>query len=242
MPTVEELVSDLERRSLSYVPGPEIFESIPTHTIVPIIGPFAVGKTEVIWEIDANIEDFGRTKGFTTRPRRPDGEPADNYYWRNHDVEDLTRIRNQVRDRKLVQFAVHPETGHVYGTGDASYKTPHVVIDTLASAAESMNKLPFEVVEIGLVTPPNQWERQVFGRSQIMSEKELDQRLKEAAFSLRWLLDQGTRYNWVVNYRDQVPETAKEIAGIVVGECAPNPLSRHVGELLLDTVNELMAA
>ncbi|HVV67347.1 MAG TPA: hypothetical protein VHB72_04785 [Candidatus Saccharimonadales bacterium] len=234
--TVEAL-----RKSLAnYMPSEEVCAELATVTMVPIVGPLAVGKSTCMEMVRALDNDFGRVQSFTTRDRR-EGEAEDEYRWRGHTQEAVDAIAEEVREGQLVQCVVHPTTGVVYGSDLSDFSHSYTMLDTLSTAVPALRALPFrKMVEMTLVSSPFMWDIGVAARSAQVSEDELEKRIKEGVQSLEWSLEQGGGMAWIKNAFDAPRQTAEEIIGVARGLREPNPANRQAGELLLAHIKEVL--
>jgi hypothetical protein len=233
--TRQEIVEAIDEAARGYAPGEGVELILRRTILVPIIGPFAVGKTSCMRYIEDRYQpEFGRVRSFTTRSRRR-GEEADTYHFRPHTKTTLREILESLEKKSLVQAAVHPSTGYVYGTYSSEYAYGYSMLDTLASAIDSISALPFgDIYPVGMVAPAADWLRRIGERKDNTSE-----RIIEARSSLVWLLDQGPDLPWVVNADSRLRAAAEEVVGLVRREREPDPANRVIGELLLKSLDAL---
>ena len=236
--SVNALVREIASEAENYFPSGEVAEQLGNISLVPIIGPSAVGKTTII-RAATSERGFTAIHGFTTRARRPHERPG-TYQFLPHDEEGLQGILDSIHSGdSLVQVAVHPQTRHVYGTNIDGYLSRISMIDAMASSMEKLRELPFkDHREIGLVTDPTTWWNRIVKRAEVVGNKETNDRINEATFSLQWLLDQGKSFAWIESIPDQVERTTAEVVGFVRGEYEPNPLNRKIGEKLLKSITD----
>lgn len=233
-----ETIEDLTQKQAVYIPSVEVAKSLQQITMVPVIGPTAVGKSATINSILDLDLDFGRVTSFTTRPWRR-GESKTQYKFRPHDDENIKIIGSAVNEGIIVQYAVHPTTGYIYGSDISDYSHPNMLMDTLYSAVEPLRKLPFgRMVEITLVSSTAQWLNRYGRRSD--SVDETIKRLKEGIDSIKWSLEQGDNMIWVDNSDKKVADVAKNIRDIVFDKTQPDQSSRFVGEKMLRTFQTLL--
>jgi guanylate kinase len=227
----------LEIREPNYMPRPETVEQLQGVTSVPLIGPMLVGKTTVVQQLHANFEGFTSSQGFTTRDEREGGEPE--YRFFPHTQETIDELKDKARHGELIHFHMHPTTGFVYGSEPEDYKPPYAVAATMASAVESLYKLPFkEIIPISLVCEPAEYSHRLQYRT--MDGGECKKRITEGIRSLEWSLEQGTEMTWVASEAARLPGTAQEIANIVRGDSQPTRLPRSIGQRLLKSLRELV--
>lgn len=229
----EELVRTLRKHSHNYQPNGDIARELSQKTIVPIIGPTAVGKSTVIEEMLRLDDGFSDVSTTTTRPKR-EGETAPGWRFLSHDAENLRAIAAKVDAGELVQYAVHPTTGYIYATELQDYPKPFDVIAMLSSAMSDIKKLPFKACKpIALVAQPADWEAWFNNRSSAGDNPDDDaKRLREAQQSVEWLL-RHDEVSWVCNRPGQAAGAAREIINIARGKTDDDSAARHVGEQLL---------
>lgn len=226
------LTQELTQLSAGYLPNPEVLEPLRPLTLAPIIGPAAVGKTLCMKQIAHTHEDFGRVQGFTTRDYDPkrDGE-KDEYRFLQHDKATLEKLLDQVQRGELVQFHPHSTTGYIYGSELCDYVKPYTMLGAAANSIKELRALPFaKIVEITLVTEPEEWLKRF--RARTSSKDEARKRIKEGVQSLTWSLEREDMH-WVVNSRGRLAQASEEIVGVVTGSREVNPVGRSVGEALL---------
>ncbi len=237
---VRQLTETIGALSTHYQPNEEVAEHIRGITLVPIIGPFAVGKTTCQTAAAELDPAFGAVQSFTTRQRRAD-EPEEAYHFIEHTPENLRTVVEKMHRRSLVQCTVHPSTGYVYGSEPAGYTHAFATLDTLATAVDDLSTLPFQAIRrIGLVAPQEQWTARIDQRRRHDPTENLTKRLREAVQSLTWLLDQGPELPWVVNRNGHHLVAACEIIGLARGRLEPTPANRSYGEIMLSLARDLV--
>jgi guanylate kinase len=237
---VDDLKTAIQNFANTYTPSDEIIEHIKSITIVPIIGPFAVGKTTLIGEVESRYTDFGHSQGFTTRERRQ-GEDPDTYRFLEENRLNLNGILNDMYERDFVQVAVHPASRVIYGSSPEDYQSPFTMLDTLSNSMKDIKRTGFgDVKPIGLVAPFLNWQSRLDERVKQISSTEFKNRMVEAKHSLRWLLDQGPDFPWLVNADGQLCETADKLVGVVTLNEETDPDNRKVGEEILKFLNSDM--
>jgi guanylate kinase len=230
----------IKEREPSYTPGLHVTEELRKVTMVPLIGPFAVGKSVCMAKILEQEPDFGRVQSFTTRSRR-NGEAEDEYRFLPDGEVTLDWIAEEIKRRDLVQYAVHPTTGNIYGSDLRDYAKPYSMLDALYSAVEGLRRLPFkDMKEITMVAEPNEWVARSKERLGQISTNEANKRLRESILSLEWSLEQGDSISWVCNRTNQLPETCQEVVEIVRGSIEKKSANRVVGEALLERLRILL--
>jgi hypothetical protein len=141
-----------------------------------------------------------------------------------------------IRKGGLVQYSVHPTTGHIYGSEISDYDHPYMMLATLSNHIKELARLPFnKMVELTLVTKPEEWVRRF--QSRYVGPDELRKRALEGKQSLEWSLDQGEDMLWVCTPTGIKSETALEIRDLIKGTRKPNYLNRLIGQKLLDEIS-----
>lgn len=174
-----------------------------------LIGPSAIGKSTLMNKIIQLHPEFGRVTGFTTRSPRPNDEPGQYRYLSKQ------AARQKVADKRLIQYAISPTTGQIYGSEVDDYPAYYNLLDTLSNVVEELRKLPFKkTIAISLTAPPNQWREWFLSRYPAPSE-EAKKRLEEAKLSINWSLNDPDTY-WLENSTDQLTNTAQKLIDIVL--------------------------
>ncbi len=186
-------------------------DSLQDKTLVMIVGPSAIGKSTLMNEVVRKRADFGRVSGFTTRAPRPNDEAG---MYRYFSKEEAIQ---KIEKNELVQYAVFPTTGHIYGSEARDYPAHYNLLDTLANVVDELRELPFEnTITISLTARPDQWRNWFLSRYPQANE-EAEKRLKEAKLSIEWSLQDPETY-WLENAPDQVAQTAKKLIDIVTNQ------------------------
>ncbi len=234
---MEALIEELRAEEESYVPKEEILSKLEGITVIPVIGAAGVGKSTLInFAIDAH-PGFSRAISFTTRRKRP-GEAVDQYRFYRHDR--LPSIRRQVAVRQLVQYAVHPETGDIYGSEIDDYQTPFVMVDILSTAIAPLRKLPFKsLIEVNLACEPEAWD--IRFAEYLARPDDAAKRIAEGVASLEWALDQGPEANWIDTTNTNLSVADGVLIDLVAKSQPTNPDARAVGERLYEHLQGLAA-
>lgn len=232
----EAIVAFLREQELFYAPNATVSAGLKQKLAVPVIGPVAVGKSTVIEEVirlDAEVEAAGT---FMSRPQRE--HEATVYRFVNHDESHLKKIQAKVTSRELVQYAVHPSTGYVYGSELDDYPARYNILAMLASAMSGFEALPFkDCVPIALTAEPEDWTTWLKKRVNADSA-DTHTRLFEARQSLEWCLTHDVA--WVCNTPGNPEQAAKEIIAFIHGETNGRMSARDTGQRLFDTIEALL--
>lgn len=180
-----------------------------------IVGPSAIGKSTLMNEVVQQHSEFGRTTGFTTRNPRPNDEPGQYRYLTKSEVE------KKIAEKSLVQYAVFPTTGQIYGTEAIDYPSNYNLKDILANAVADFRALPFkQTITISLTTSPKEWQRWFLARYPEPSE-EAEQRLQEAKLSIEWSLHDSETH-WLNNSQNHIADAASQLINIATNKVEPD--------------------
>lgn len=215
-PSVQTRLDAARRAEGSYIPSAAVAREINDKTLVMFVGPVAIGKSYIMNHLVKTDPDFGRVPVFTTRDARPDDEPG-MFEALPHTDSSVSEILNQIDAQNVVQYAIHPTTGRMYGSFPRHYTQPYNLLATLSNVVEPMRKLPFQkTVVIGLSAKPGDW-RTWFETRYPTASPEKTKRLSEATLSLEWLLmpEHDDFVCWVTNTPDNPDATTKDVINIV---------------------------
>jgi guanylate kinase len=198
-PDVAVRLQEAAKQQAIYRPNAAISEQLQEKNLVMFVGPAAVGKSYLMNKIVERDVDFGRVSVFTTREARADDEPG---MFRNlpHDDANVTTLLDKIQRGEVVQYAVHPTSGRLYGSEITDYARAFNMLATLSGIVNNLRQLPFQTARvIGLAVEPDVWLQRFNERP--MPPDERDKRLKEATVSLQWLLDPAhiPEITWVNN-------------------------------------------
>ncbi len=201
-------------------------DSLSDKTLVMIVGPTAIGKSSLMNEVVKLDADFARVSGFTTREPRSNDEPGLYRYLTS------AAARQLIEHGEVVQFAIHPTTGDMYGTQPQDYPRRFNLLDTLSTVVGGMQALPFQnVVTISLTTDPSAWKSWLLARYPDVSEQRT-KRLQEAIQSIEWSLAQTSQHYWLVNTPNDLRSTASQLIAIVRGRTGPTNPPAEAAKLL----------
>lgn len=235
-----ELVNHLDELSHEYEASTATLDALREKTMIPLLGPFAVGKTTLMDEVvQMHHSQFHRVRSFTTRKPRS-GESLETYTFLEHSETTLRKIQEEAEKRELVQFMVHPNTGKVYGSTLDDYgTTPNVMLDIVPKALPPIEALPFKRIEkIEVVAVPQLWKDRMQQRFIDNDPTDIANRLTEADDNLTWALEQGDDITWLDN-TTSIHEGASSLKEIVDGEYSRSLDARFVGEALLREIQDL---
>lgn len=211
-PEVEKRLQAAQQNEKNYQPNGEIAAKLAEKTLVMFVGPVAVGKSFLMNHVAEVAGDFSRVPVFTTRQPREDDEPG-MFRYLPHDDAHVSELLGKIENREVVQYAIHPTSGHIYGSEISDHANAYNMLAMLSGGVEQLRHIPFkDTVIIGVAVPPPTWQRRLAARYPQPSE-EKTKRLKEAVLSLEWLLSHDD-VRWVTNAGD-IAATAQETIGIV---------------------------
>ena len=182
--------------------------------------------------------DFGRVAVFTTREARQDDEPG---MFRNipHDNASLTQLLGKIQRGEVVQYAVHPTSGRIYGTEPGDYPKSFNMLATLSGVVDHLRQLPFQTTHvIGLAVEPDVWLRRFYDRP--MSPEERAKRLQEAVVSLRWLLDPAhiPEITWVNNTSEDDSAAVQSVINAVKYNKPGDDTALRVAQAMLERLQK----
>lgn len=217
-PQIQDQLDKAQKEETTYKPSQDVLDQLEKKDFIMIVGPTAMGKSTLMNKVAEIDDEFARVSGFTTRPKR-DNDEAGLYTYIPHTNEGIQTILNEKQAGQLVQYAIFPTTGYVYGTRLKDYPGTYNLKDTLSNVAGSLAELPFHSTRIvGIVTTPDAWQRWLLARF-TPGDPDFLKRIDEAIQSLEWLLSQPRELvAWVYNRPDDIETSAKELIAIAKEE------------------------
>ena len=195
-----------------YQPSDGVRRIIKDKTLVMIVAPAAMGKSFVISHTTASDPRFGQATSFTTRDPRSGDEgntrtiPRDN--------EHISILVDLIESGQVVNYAIFPTTGMIYGSDLSSYPADINFLPTQSHSVETLRNTGFgKAVTIGLVAPPETWTAWFNARfPEPTSEKTA--RLKEALLSISWLLNDND-VRWLINREGEGDAVTRDLITLV---------------------------
>lgn len=216
----------------TYTPNQAVSESLHCKYLIAFIGAFAVGKTTLIQEIDRRHEAYSEVISFTTRP--PRGHD-DRYRFIDHTDTNLIDLSAKAARGELVNFSIHPTTGHIYGTEAGDYRTDRCMLAVTAKSFETDKNLAFaKVVPIVVIADESAWLARIRERS--TSGQEFSARLAEARLSLTWSLERDDVY-FADNTTTNIGLTADHIVTHIETGGKRNAMSRNIASRMLQAAS-----
>ena len=239
--STKDIVDDIALLSHSYQPSKKVSDELASKYVVGIIGPFGVGKSTLMKLMEQIDPDYGYVLGITTRPRRPTEEDVF-YRYLPHTQKQLAQLKQQLVEGELVQLAVHPSTGYIYGSDLESYAKPYNVLDILTSAIPEFETLPFKSFQKVYITlPVQEWRNRLQRRATIQSENDIQKRWLEAKLSLEWALANQDRLAWVNNTDGDQEQVAKRITELGKGRGTSDHDGPTLAQQMLDETNRILS-
>jgi guanylate kinase len=212
--------------------SPSIQNQLSKKTLVPIVGPSSVGKTSVIRAVCEADPSFHRTVSFTTRTPREDEEPDTYKFLPNTDAQRREIIK-KFEAGELIQFAIHPTTSFMYGTGISEYSGVYNLLDVLSSEVQEFQAMGFAACRtVMLVTTPDEWAERFDGHH--FGPEESSKRIREGIDSLQWGLEHAGGVRWIENRTGDIASAVDHVIAIAHNELHENDArARQTGEQLL---------
>lgn len=199
-------LTELSQEEKSYLPSEEVREQLSRVPLICIVGGVGVGKNYLMHRTGLPI--VGRV---TSRAKRPDDDPAVYTYYTNEQFAEM------IERHELVQYAVDLRNSAIYGSLPSNYKLD---IPNLADIWHwSVKELPdkgFQSVRaISIITPVEQWQKQLDIRFNGRDEAFQKARLAEARESLLWTRQQialgSPDHAVIINAESQTDSSVKTL-------------------------------
>lgn len=235
-PEIQSQLDEVKQEQDKYRPNEEVCRRLGELGLVMIVGPAAVGKTSVIQTI-ANLDhEFAPVSVFTTRDPRHDDDPNLFRYY-DHTDEGVSELLARINRGDMVNIAIHPTTGHLYGTELEDYRGRYNVLATLANGVKQLNNLPFKTKTIiGLTTEPDTWTKW-FDEREMPDRSTREKRLAEAVMALDEELFNIPSITFVSNIEGDRERAASTIIDIAKAPDQARAMRERVTEMLLRTVH-----
>jgi hypothetical protein len=229
--TIAERLERAKANQDTYKPRDDVVRQLQGTTFVALIGITGIGKSHLIpYVTHQGGEEFSEVGNVSTRATRP-SDPPSFRGGRPH-----KELLDQIENRQVVSYLAHP-SGDIYVSDLESYKTRYVLLPTLTSALEQLERLGcFErVVPIGIVTDGATWIKRLDSK---LDDPKLQARFDEALTCLGWLEKHAQDITILQN--DDGQETV--IADMII-TLLKNPNDRHPNkETILSTIDSLKSA
>lgn len=227
-------------RQTTYTPNQSVALALKEKNLVMLVGPAAVGKSYLMNKILDHDIDFGRVSVFTTRDARPDDEPG-MFRYIPHDDEHISQLLDKIDAGEVVQYAVHPTSGRMYGSETTDYTKSFNMLATLSGIVDSLRQLPFETTRVvGVAVDPDIWFQRFNSRP--MTPDERGKRLSEALVSLKWLLDPAHTQEiiWINNTSSNESAAVQSVVDAVKFNKRGDLATQRVAHAMLERLEKEM--
>ncbi len=237
-PELQQRFDAATRAQDTYQPSDHVHQVIANKTLVMIVAPAAMGKSYIISHAIAADPQFAQTISFSTRDPRPGDEG--NMRTIPRDEQHITTLLDLIDAGQVVNYAIFPTTGMLYGTDLTSYPGKINLMPTLANSVETLRHTGFgQAITIGLVTHPDTWAAWFDARFPVPTA-EKTARLKEAILSLSWLL-QDNDVRWLINRDGYGDKTVAELIGLSrAHDAAPNEEAAQYAQQLRERMTQML--
>ena len=237
-PELQQRFEQATANQNNYQPSEGVRKVIKDKTLVMIVAPAAMGKSYIISHTIATDPQFAQTISFSTRDPRLGDEG--NMRTIPRDAQHITTLLDLIDAGQVVNYAIFPTTGMLYGTDLTSYPGKINLMPTLANSVETLRHTGFgQAITIGLVTHPDTWAAWFNARfPEPTAEKTA--RLKEAILSLSWLL-QDNDVRWLVNRDGYGDKTVSELIELSRAHtAAPNEEAMEYARALRTLMTQML--
>ncbi len=209
---VQQILEKLHDEQPTYKPNEAVLEKLHSVKAVCFVGGACMGKTTLMDALSAYApEIYGKTRNFTSRPRRDDDDPK-RYYYFEHTDEGLRPVIEQITAHELLQYNIDPFSWYVYGSHVDDYPHSHNLCDIWSTSIVGFRQLGFKELHVfSVITEPSAWQARFDARFTPEHPLRLP-RLREAAESLRWSLGQtNPDHHWVISHDGQIDEAVQTV-------------------------------
>jgi guanylate kinase len=238
-PDIAARLNEVAQRQVAYVPNAMVAAQLQEKNLVMFVGPASVGKSYLMNHVMERDIDFGRVSVFTTREARSDDEPG-MFRYIPHDDSNISQLLDKIQAGEVVQYAVHPTSGRVYGSEISDYARAFNMLPTLSGIVHSLRRLPFQTTHvIGIAVDPDIWLRRFYERYPEPSS-ERTKRLEEAAVSLQWLLDPAhmQEITWVDNSSSDESGAVQSVINAVKFNKRGDPATLRIAHTMLERLQK----
>jgi guanylate kinase len=231
-PEVQARFERAKQHTSTYQPNQQISDALHQKSIVMVVGAVAAGKNFIMQEVCKYDADFSMVSVFTTRSPRKDDDPTLFRYY-TYDDDSITHLLDMIETGEIVQYVIHPTSGHIYGTMLEDYKNKFNILPTLSHSVKILEQLPFKAsFVLGIVEKSNIWKQHLNQRYADINDKEKLSRLLEAITSLSWSLD-SDRIKWIDNSSEGAKDAANTLISIVKQNDIGNVYAREYAQQML---------
>jgi guanylate kinase len=235
----QQKIDEAQHNEHSYWPAEAVLETLVHKDFIMLVGPSAIGKSTLMNEVVRLDKDFARVKNTATRPKR-DNDEKEIYEYIPHTDEGLAPLLEQIKGGELVQYAVHPTTGFIYGTYPQSYPGTYNMLDTQSQVVSNLSRLPFRSTHtIGIVTAPETWKKWFLSHNQ-KDTKDYKKRIDEAIQSLKWMAARpADSIKWLYNHPENTAIDSTELVALTKGKKKSDPSLREYALKMLSLAYQM---
>lgn len=237
-PELQQRFDQATAKQTEYQPSAGVRKVIKDKTLVMIVAPAAMGKSYIISHTIAADPQFAQAISFTTRDPRSGDEG--NMRTIPRDEQHIATLLKLIEAGQVVNYAIFPTTGMLYGTDLMSYPGKINLMPALANSVETLRKTGFgQAITIGLVTHPDTWVAWFNARfPEPTAEKTA--RLKEAILSLSWLL-QDHEVRWLINRDGYGDKSVAELIELSrARDVVPNEEAEQYAKQLRERMTQML--
>lgn len=237
-PELQQRFDEATARQNEYRPADGVRKVIKDKTLVMIVAPAAMGKSYIISHTIATDPQFAQTISFTTRDPRSGDEG--NMRTIPPSEQHISTLLQLIEAGQVVNYAIFPTTGMLYGTDLMSYPGKINLLPTQSHSVDTLRRTGFgHSVTIGLVTHPDTWKAWFEARYPSPSS-EKSSRLKEGVLSLSWLLQDGD-VRWLINRDGHGDKTVAELIELSRARgAAPNEEAEQYAQQLRSLMTQML--
>lgn len=241
MTSHESVLTTIRAAAPEYTPADSTRQLFRDKCFVPLIGPFATGKSSIASAAADLSPNFCHVTSFKTRQPRP-GEPASGPHFVDPtNLAAVQRLQRDVEAGRLVNIAIHPTTGDVYGTRPEAFNGEYCLLETMPSFVKDFSLCNFRnIVPVTVVTEPEEWFMRISDRyadRRSNRTNELRARLDEGISNLTDSLADPASI-WLNNTARTVESAAEELIAITSLDYRPPDANRRIGQALLDAMED----
>jgi len=229
----------LRANEATYQPTTEIRAAIRSKIGVLVVGASCQGKNTIMNEVVRLDKRFKIIGTFVSRPPRNSDHGLPYTYYEHTDA-GLAPILDKIEQRRVVQYAVNPYSGFLYGSMLSDYPTEYNIGDYFSSGVEPFRQLGFKAAPaVSVISPAEEWvprftERFPLGHSERVARRD------EAIESINWSLSQTVDHTWVVNRTGQVTEAAMQLINSITSPTSePNKEAESMARQAIMAIKEI---
>lgn len=213
-------LEELSKEEKTYLPSKEVQEELSRVPLICVVGGVGVGKNYLMQRTGLPIVGT-----MTSRPARPSDDPTVYSYYTNDEFASM------IEHHQLVQYAVDLPNSAMYGSTSKNYVAdiPNLADIWYWSVVELPEKGFGSVRSVSIVTPVEQWKRQLEVRFANRDETYRTARLQEAAKSLAWtkkqILSKSPSHAVIINDEEHTNNSVRLLTEFAHGAIVVPPQS-----------------